>query len=145
MSTSLKERLRTDLNQARRDRDKARTLLLSTTISEVRNREIEIGHEAGDSEVIEVIGRAIKRRKEAAEQMRSGKREDLAIREDQEAEILATYLPPPIDEAAVRQLVRDAIASGAGSMGGVMSAIMPQIKGRFDGKDANRIVREELG
>jgi len=65
MST-LKERLRADLNAARKERDKPKTLLLTTTLSELRNREIEIGRDAADADVLEVIGRAIKRRREAA-------------------------------------------------------------------------------
>jgi uncharacterized protein YqeY len=145
MSSALKERLRNDLNAARRERDKHRTLLLTTTISELRNREIELGREATDADVIEVVGRAIKRRKEAAEQIRAGGRIDLADKEEQEASLLSVYLPPPLDEASVRALVRDAIAAGANNVGAVMSAIMPRIKGSFDGREANRIVREELG
>lgn len=145
MAGSLKERLREDVNTARRERDKARLLLLTTTMSEVRNREIELGHEAGDEDVQQVVQRAVKRRREAAEQMRAGNREDLAVREDQEAEILATYLPPQLSEDEVRELVRAAIAAGANNIGAVMGKIMPSIKGVFDGKEANRIVREALG
>ncbi len=143
--SSLKERLRADLNAARKERDKLRTQLFTMTLSEVRNREIEVGHEAADAEVIEVVGRAIKRRREAAEQMRAGKREDLAEKEDSEARILSGYLPAQLDEAQVRTFVRDAIAGGAANIGAVMSAIMPRIKGSFDGREANRIAREELG
>jgi len=144
MST-LKERLRSDLNAARKERDKPKTLLLTTTIAEIRNREIELGRDASDADVVEVVGRAIKRRREAAEQMRGGGRTDLADKEEQEAVLLGTYLPPPLDEEAVKGLVLDAIGAGAATVGAVMSAIMPQIKGRFDGREANRIVREALG
>jgi uncharacterized protein len=142
---ALKEKLRADLNQARRDRDKLRTTLLTTTISDVRNREIEVGGELDDAGVIDVLTKAIKRRREAAEQMAAGGRAELAAKERQEAELLAGYLPAGLSEDEVRTLVRDAIAGGATNMGAVMGRIMPSIKGRFDGKDANRIVREELG
>jgi hypothetical protein len=142
---TLKDRLRDDLNAARRERNKHRTTLLTTTLSEVRNREIELGHELSDDEVIEVLTRAIKRRREAADQMAAGKREDLAARERLEAEMLAGYLPAQLDEEEVRRTVRAAIAAGANSVGAVMGRIMPTIKGRFDGREANRIVREELG
>lgn len=145
MAGSLKDRLREDLNVARRERDKARTILLTTTLSEVRNREIELGREATDEDVQQVVQRAVKRRREAAEQMRVGNREDLAVREDQEAELLSKYLPAQLSESEVRELVRAAIADGADNVGAVMSRIMPRIKGVFDGKEANRIVREELG
>jgi len=145
MAEALKERIRSDLNVARRERDRLRTLLLTTMLSDIRNREIELGHELSDAETTEVVGRAIKRRQEAAEQMRAGKRDDLAEKEEQEAALLAAYLPPPLEEAEVRALVREAIQGGAGSIGDVMGRIMPRIKGRFDGREANRIVREELG
>ena len=77
--------------------------------------------------------------------MRAGGRPELADKEDAEAEILGIYLPPPLTEAEVRAIVRSAIAGGADQMGALMGQIMPQIRGRFDGKEANGILREELG
>lgn len=142
--SSLAGRLRTDLNTARKARDRATTSVLTMTLSEVRNREIELGHAASDEDVIEVINRAIKRRREAAEQMRAGARAELAAKEDAEAAVLTSYLPPGLSEDEVRRLVRDAVAAGADNMGAVMGRIMPAVKGRFDGREANRIVREEL-
>jgi uncharacterized protein YqeY len=67
------------------------------------------------------------------------------LKEDEEAKILAVYLPPQLDEDAVRGFVREAISGGAKDLGGVMKAVMPRVKGQFDGKELNRIVREELG
>ncbi len=145
MAESLKDRLREDLNEARRGRDKLATSLLTMTISEVRNREIEVGHELSDAEVIEVLSSAIKRRRESAEQMRAGGRTELAEKEEQEAEILRKYLPAQLSEAEVREMVREAIAGGANNIGAVMGRIAPRIKGRFEGREANRIAREELG
>jgi uncharacterized protein len=141
----LSERLRADLNAARRSRDKLRTALLSMTISELRNVEIELGREATGAEVVDVVNRAVKRRREAADQMRAAARAELAEKEEEEARILTTYLPEQLTEEAVRALVRAAIAAGATNVGAVMAAVMPQLKGRFDGREANRIVREELG
>ncbi len=77
--------------------------------------------------------------------MEAGGRTDLAEKEAAEAEILQVYLPPPMSEEDVRALVRQAVQDGADAMGPLMGRIMPQIRGRFDGKAANRIVREELG
>lgn len=145
MSESLKERLRAELNTARREKDRWRTTVLSTMLSEVRNREIELGREAGDEDVIGVVARAIKQRREAAEQMRAGGRSELADREEKEAELLAAYTPAPMAEADVRALVRDAVAAGAADIGAVMAAVMPRVRGRFEGREANRIAREELG
>lgn len=145
MAESLKERLREDLNAARRERDRGRTILITTTLAEIRNREIEVGHELSDAEVVEVLAGAIKRRKEAAEQIRAGGRPELAEKEEGEAAMLSAYLPPPLSEEEVRAMVRAAIAGGANTVGAVMGKIMPRLKGRFDGREANRIAREELG
>ena len=144
MAEELKQRLRNDLNAARRDRDRLRTMVLTTTLSDLRNREIELGRDATDADAIEVINRAIKRRREAAEQIRAAGRQDFADKEEHEASLLACYLPAPLLDSEVREMIRDAIAGGADSIGGVMSAIMPRIKGCFDGKQANRMAREEL-
>lgn len=145
MAEKLKDQLREDLNTARRARDKLRTQLLTTTLSEVRNREIDVGHELSDDEVVGVLTTAIKRRREAAEQMRAGHRGELADKEEAEAEILAHYLPEPLREEEVRRMVRELIDSGAVQIGAVMGKLAPRIKGRFDGREANRIAREELG
>jgi uncharacterized protein len=145
MAETLKDRIRNDLNTARKERDKLRTTVLSTFLSEVRNREIEIGGEAKDGDVQGLLTTAIKRRREAAEQMRGGNREELAAKEEQEAVMLQGYLPPQMDEGQVRTFVREAIAGGAADLGAVMKVVMPKVKGRFEGKELNRVVREELG
>lgn len=145
MPSDLKQRLQEDLNGARRKKDRLRTLVLSTTLSEVRNHEIAQGEEADDDDVIQVLSRAVKQRHEAAGQMRDGGREELAEKEEREAEILSEYTPPPLDDEEVRAMVREAIADGADAIGPVMGRVMPRIRGRFDGREANRIVREELG
>lgn len=144
MSETLKARLQADLNRARKDRDRDRTLLLSTTLSEIRNREIEIGGEADDQEVLGVLTRAVKRRREASEQMRAGGRPELAEREDAEAVLLEEYLPPPLGEEEVRAMIAEIVASGVSAMGPVMGQLSPRIRGRFDGREASRLVREAL-
>jgi uncharacterized protein YqeY len=144
MTESLRDRIRSDLNTARRERDKLRTLVLTTTLSDVKNREIELRHDLTDPEVVEVVQRAVKRRREASEQIRAAGRPELADKEDKEAGMLTCYLPQQLAEEEVRALVREAIKGGADSLGAVMSRIMPAIKGCFDGKEANRIVKEEL-
>jgi uncharacterized protein len=141
----LKDRMRNDLNDARRQKDRLRTTVLSTTLAEVRNREIDLGREAADDDVVGVVSKALKQRRESADQMRSAGRVELAEKEEREAEILGEYMPAPLTEDEVRRLVREAVAAGATDLGGVMGAIMPRLKGRFDGREANRIAREELG
>ena len=144
MSAALKERIRADLNEARKAREKLRTLVLSMTLSDLRNREIELGKEADDAEALSVLTKAVKRRKEAACLMRDAGRMELADKETSEAEILGAYLPEGLSEEEVREMVREVLAGGASEMGPVMGQLMPRLKGRFDGKEANRIVREEL-
>jgi uncharacterized protein YqeY len=143
MAETLKTRLQSDLNLARKSRDRGRTLVLSTTLAELKNLEIETGRDAGDDDATLVITRAIKRRREAADQMRTA-RPELAQKEEGEAEILKAYLPESLSEAEVRAIIREAIAAGATQMGPLMGQVMPKLKGRFDGKEANRLVREEL-
>jgi len=142
---TITERMHDDLNSARRERNKLRTIVLSMTLSEAKNRKIELGHELSDEEFLEIIGRAIKRRRESSEQFRAANRAELADKEDQEASLLKAYLPEQLTEDEVRGFVKDAVAAGATSIGPVMAAIMPKVKGKFDGKETNRIVREELG
>lgn len=144
MASALKTQLQDDLKKARKAREKLRILVLSTTLSDLRNHEIELGREAEDSEVQAVITKAVKRRRDAAAQMRSGGRDDLADREESEAEMLSVYLPEALTEEEVRQIVRAIVEEGMRDMGPVMGRLMPRLKGRFDGRDANRIVREVL-
>src|SRR5512144_3196945 len=113
MAETLKERIRHDLTESRKARDREHTELLTTTISEIRNKEIDLGHELSDEEVIGVVATAIKRRREAAEQMRAGHREELAQKEEREAAVLQAYMPAALTEEDVRGMVRTAIAAGA--------------------------------
>lgn len=144
MSASLRIRLQEALNQARKDRARIRVSVLSTTLSEVRNREIELGREATDEEILAVLARARKQRQETAEQMTSAGRPELGEKEAQEGLILAEFLPEPLEESEVRDRIRESIQAGVTEIGPLMGRLMPVIRGRFDGKEANRIVREEL-
>lgn len=145
MASPLKSRLQADLNAARKQRDKLRTLVLSTLLADVRNREIEDKGEADDDVVVQVVSRGIKLRKDAAEQMRAGGRGELAANEEAQVEVLVAYLPESLSEDDVRALVRELVAGGVTQVGPLMASLMPKIRGRFDGKEANRIVREVLG
>ena len=145
MSTDLKTRLQNDLKHSRKQRDRTRTLVLSTALADVKNREIEYGGALPDEELTQVLARAIKQRRDAADQMRSGGRDELAQKEESEAKLLASYLPQGLGEDEVRTIIREAIAAGASALGPLMGQVMPRIRGRFDGKEANRIAREELG
>jgi uncharacterized protein YqeY len=132
------------MNEARKLRDQARTLLLSTILADIKNREFELQHAPSDDEVAEVLRRGIKRRREAAEQYTAAARADRATLELAEVVALEAFLPAAVDPEEIRSAVRAAIAAGAKDMGKVMGQVMPQFKGRADGKLVNQIVREEL-
>ena len=145
MASALKSRIQSELNQARKDRDKLKTLVLGTLLADVRYREIDVGADIDDDGVVQVVTKGIKQRKDASQQMRDAGRGELADQEDAQVAILEAYLPEGMSEDEVRALVRELIASGVDQMGPLMGRVMAAIRGRFDGKEANRIVREELG
>ncbi len=145
MSSSLRDQIQTDLNKARKGRDKLRTLVLSTLLAEIKNKEIESRVELDDESVVQVVSKGIKQRRDASEQMRAAGRGELADQEDAQERVLAGYLPEGLSEDEVRAIVRKVIESGVDQLGPLMGQVIPLIRGRFDGKEANRIVREELG
>lgn len=143
--SDLKQQIQHDLNDARKARDKVRTECLSMTLSEIRNREIEVGGDLDDEAVQQVVTKAVKQRRDAATQMREGGRAELAEKEDAEVAILQAYLPEQLDDDAVRAIIREIVEGGADQMGPLMGQLMPKIRGRFDGKRAQGLVREALG
>ena len=142
--TTLGLRIQDSMNAARKAQDKPRTLLLGTILSAIKNREIELSRAPTDEEVIEVIRRGIKTRRESVEQYQKAGRSDLADQESGEIVILQEYLPPDVDPAEIRAMVQSVIESGTRDVGKVMALVIPKFKGRADGKVINQIVREEL-
>jgi uncharacterized protein YqeY len=142
--SELLARLQGDLNSARKSQDKPRTLLLSTVLSEIKNKRIELRRDPTDAEVIDVLRKSIKRRRESVEMYSKGNRSDLADKESAEAAALEKYLPAQVSEDELRSAVKAAIAGGATQIGAVMGKVLPQFKGRADGSAINAIAREEL-
>jgi uncharacterized protein YqeY len=140
----LSERLRAAMNEARKHRDQARTLLLSTILADLKNREIELHHPPSDDEAVEVLRRGVKRRREAAEQYVAAGRRELADRELAQVKMLEAFLPSSADPDEIRRAVREAIAGGAKDLGKLMGQVMPRFRGRADGQLVNQIAREEL-
>ena len=148
----LKQTILDDLKTAMKAGDTTKRDVLRMLDSMVKNVEIEKQkRETGltDEEVLEVIGKAVKQRKDAAVQYADGGRADLVEKENQEVEILSAYLPAQLDEAAVRETVKAVIAgTGATSMadiGKVMGQAMGKLKGQADGNLVKKVVEEELG
>jgi uncharacterized protein YqeY len=141
---TLLERLQADLTGARKAQDKSATLLLGTVVSELKNRQLELKRELTDEDALEVLRRAIRRRRESIDAFVKGDRQDLAAKERAEVAALEKYVPAQAGEDELRAAVRAAIAAGAANVGAVMGAVMPQFKGRADGARLNAIAREEL-
>jgi uncharacterized protein YqeY len=142
--SELLARLQGDLNSARKSQDKAGTLLLGTVLSEIKNKKIELRRDPTDADVIDVMRKSIKRRRESIEMYIKGNRKDLADKESAEAAALEKYLPAQVSEDELRAAVQAAIAGGAKQIGAVMGKVLPQFKGRADGSTINAIAREEL-
>lgn len=143
--SELLARLQGDLNASRKAQDKPSTLLLGTVLSEVKNRRIEMQRDPADSDVVDVMRKAIKKRRESVEMYIKAGRGDLADRESAEAAALEKYLPPAVDPQEIRAAVAAAIAAGATNIGALMGKVLPQFKGRVEGGAINAIAREELG
>ena len=141
---SLLARLQQDLNAARKAGDKGAVIVLGTAIADVRNREIELKRDVTDDDVVDVVRRSIKRRREAIDMYLSAKRDDLVQKERAELTTLERYLPAQVDAAEIRAAVRAAMDAGATTIGAVMGKVVPQFKGRADGSTINAIAREEL-
>jgi uncharacterized protein YqeY len=132
------------MNAARRAQDKDRTLVLGTILANLKNREIELRRPTTDDDVVDVLRKGIKTRRESVEQYTTANRTDLAEKEQSQIKVLEEFLPPEIDPEEIRAAVRAVIAGGATDIGKVMGQVMPKFKGRADGKVINQIVREEL-
>jgi uncharacterized protein YqeY len=142
--SALLDRLQSDLNAARKAQDKGATLLLGTILADVKNRRIELRRDPTDEDVVDVLRKGIKRRRESVEMYEKGGRNDLAEKERAEVSALEQYLPAQVSEDEIRAAVRAAIADGATSMGPLMGRVNPQFKGRADGSVVSRIAKEEL-
>lgn len=145
MAAELFARLQGDLNASRKAQDKATTLLLGTVLSEVKNKQIELRREPTDDDVIDVIRKAIKKRRESIDVYTKAGRLDRADQEKGEADALGAYLPAQVGEEELRAAVKAAIAGGANNIGAVMGKVLAQYKGKAEGGTINAIAREELG
>lgn len=145
---TLQDRIESAMRDAMRARDERRTQTLRMAMSAAHNREIELGRSLTDEDYLEILGRQVKQRRESIEAFRAGGREAMAANEEAEAAILAEFLPEPLSAEALESLVRAAIAeSGASSptdLGRVMGKVVPQTKGRADGKVVSDLVRQLL-
>lgn len=145
---SLRDRIQTDIAVAMRGGDALRRDTLRMATSAAYNVEKRNGHPLTEDELVAVLNREVKTRRESVEAFRAGGREDLATKEEAEIAILAEYLPASLTEAEVAALIREAIgATGAASardMGKVMGWLSPKTRGRADGKRVSELVVQAL-
>jgi hypothetical protein len=146
---ALKERIQDDLKAAMRARDRDRVAALRLVMAALKQREIDERITLNDGEIIGVLERMIKQRRESIDQFRSGGREDLATQEAFEIDLIQAYLPQALSAEEIETLVARAVAeSGAQSlrdMGKVMNVIKSQAQGRVDMAVVSRLVKERLG
>ena len=145
---SLQTDLETAMRAAMKAGDAKRVSTLRIAMAAAHNRQIELGHVLTDAEMIEVLDRQAKQRRESIELFRNGGRPELAESEEAELAILREFLPEPLAADELERLAREAVAAtgaaGPADMGRVMGVLVPQTKGRADGKDVSDLVRRLL-
>lgn len=144
----IQQRIDVDVRSAMKAGDRVRVSTLRMLSSELKNRRIELGRDLTVEDEMEILTRAAKQRKESEDQYRAGARPELADREAVEAGIVREYLPEPIEAGELDRLIDAAVAetgaTGPRDMGAVMGRLMPQVKGRAEGGEVSRRVRERL-
>lgn len=147
----LKSQLRDELKQSMLARTAERTAIIRLILSALTYFEINkggAGYEATDEDVLTVITREVKQRRDSIEQYSAANRQDLVEVEQKELEMLQGYLPKQMEEAEIRTIVKETLsqtgATSIAEIGKVMGALMPKVKGKADGNLVNKIVREAL-
>lgn len=145
---SLKEQLTADMKEAMKNKEKDRLAVIRMVRGAIRQQEIDGQKELGEEDVIAVISKEVKMRRDSIEEFQKGGREDLVEKTQAEIDVLLPYLPAQLSEDEVRELVKAAVEqTGAATpkdMGKVMGVLMPKVKGRADGKMVNTIVKSFL-
>jgi uncharacterized protein len=151
--SALKDRLRSDLTASIKAREEVRSSTLRMVLSAITNAEVsgKQARELSDDDIVGVLSTEAKKRREAAGAFEDGGRPEMAERERAEAAVIADYLPEPLSDADIQEMVAEAIAqTGAGgdgirAMGKVMGVVQPQVRGRADGGVVAAEVRRQLG
>ncbi|OPA78405.1 aspartyl-tRNA amidotransferase [Paenibacillus selenitireducens] len=145
---NLSERLNEDMKQAMKSQDKFKLSTIRMVRSAIKNLEIDLKRTLNDDEVLEILSREIKQRKDSLQEFNKAGRDDLAVNLHAEIEIISQYLPAQLSEEEIKVIVQQTIqetgASSKADMGKVMSALMPKVKGRADGKLVNQAVQQFL-
>ena len=147
MSTP-QERIEQEVKQALKAGDKERLSTLRLLLNTLKNERIRTGDEVDENNFLKLVRKGIKQRQDSSEQYRNGGREELAAKEDREAEILSVYLPAEVSEEELATAIREFVAaeglSGPQALGAVMKEMMTRFGGRADGKTINHLARDIL-
>ena len=145
---SLKSRIQDDVKNAMRAQPRERLAVLRLVTAAIKQKEVDERIELDDAQVLAVLDKMVKQRRESLEQYRSAGRDDLADQEAFELELIQTYLPEPLAEDELAELIRknieDTGASSIRDMGAVMNALRPQVQGRADMKAVSQAVKNQL-
>jgi len=145
---SLSEQITVDMKQAMRDKDKFKLSVIRMVLSAIKYAEIEKRTALSDEQVLDVLTREVKQRRDSLTEFEKAGRTDLVETVQEEIKILMEYLPQQLTEQELKAIINEAITSvgavGKADMGKVMSAVMPKVKGRADGKLINQLVQELL-
>ncbi len=140
----LNEKLQSDLHQAMRARDRTRVSVLRMLRSAIGYEEIDKKREMDDSAILDIISRQVRQRRESIQMYKDANRQDLVNKETQELQILQEYMPAQLSEEELTALAQDVIqqvgATGPRDKGRVMGKLMPQVRGKAQGGDVNRVV-----
>jgi uncharacterized protein YqeY len=147
-TSSLKRKIDQDIKEALKSRDSLRLNVLRMLKSEIRYKEIDTRSELSDDDVISVLSSSVKRRKDSIGQFEKGGRDDLASKEKTELEVVLKYMPEQLTEEELSQIISQAIeemnATGPSDLGKVMKQIMPNVRGKAEGKKVNQLVSSQL-
>ncbi|MBW7931440.1 MAG: GatB/YqeY domain-containing protein [Gammaproteobacteria bacterium] len=145
---SLKARITEDMKAAMRGGEKLRLGTIRMLMAAIKQREVDERQEMADADILQIIGKLIKQRREAATQFAAADRHELADKETAEAGVLAAYLPAQLDDNEILALIEEALAStgasGAQDMGKLMAALRPRVQGRADMSRLSQLVKERL-
>lgn len=148
MSQTLKSRLQDDMKTAMRAKDKERLVVIRGTIAAVRLREIDEQIELDDTQILAIVDKLVKQRRDSARQFRDANRLDLAEKEEMEMGILQEYLPVALTDAELSQLIDTAVsnadAQSMKDMGKVMGILKPQVQGRADMSQVSAQIKQKL-
>jgi uncharacterized protein YqeY len=146
---TLKDRITSDMKDAMRAKDAARLSTIRLLLAAIKQREVDERVTLGDADVLGVIDKMVKQRKDSISQFEAGKRVDLADAERAEIAVLSAYLPQPLASAEIDAMIRDAIAAtgaaGPAGMGKVMGVLKPKLAGRADMAAVSAKVKAALG